>query len=162
MSDKKTLVAYFSCTGTTKEVAETLAETTGGALFMIRPKIPYTMADLNWMNRRSRCAVEAWDPARRPEIALTCPDMADYDVVFLGFPLWWNAPPRIISTFLESYDFSGKIIVPFATADSSRYGETDKKLQDLCPDTVQWRPGRLLDPMMSNQKLTAWIDSLQL
>ena len=108
----KKLVAYFSASGTTKKAAERLAKVAGADLFEIKPAIPYTSADLNWMDKKSRSSVEMNDPDSRPEIAETIPNMADYDTVFIGFPIWWYVAPHIIHTFLESYDFSGKTLVP--------------------------------------------------
>ena len=102
----KKLVAYFSASGTTKKVAERLAKAAGADLFEIRPAIPYTSADLNWMDKKSRSSVEMNDPDSRPEIAETIPNMVDYDTVFIGFPIWWYVAPHIIHTFVESYDFS--------------------------------------------------------
>ena len=109
MSSKK-LVAYFSCSGVTKSVAQTLADAVGGDLYEITPAQPYTNADLNWMDQSSRSTVEMKDPNSRPEIAGKVENMADYDTVFVGFPIWWYVAPTIINTFLESYDFSGKTI----------------------------------------------------
>ena len=119
----KKLVAYFSASGTTKEAAERLAKAAGADLFEIKPTIPYTSADLNWMDKESRSSVEMNDPDSRPEIAETMPNMADYDTVFIGFPIWWYVAPHIIHTFVESYDFSGKTLVPFATSGGSAWEE---------------------------------------
>ena len=118
----KKLVAYFSASGTTKKVAERLAKAAGADLFEIGPAIPYTSADLNWMDKKSRSSVEMNDPDSRPEIAETIPNMVDYDTVFIGFPIWWYVAPHIIHTFVESYDFSGKTLVPFATSGGSGMG----------------------------------------
>lgn len=119
----KKLVAYFSASGTTKKVAERLAKAAGADLFEIRPAIPYTSADLNWMDKKSRSSVEMNDPDSRPEIAETIPNMVDYDTVFIAFPIWWYVAPHIIHTFVESYDFSGKTLVPFATSGGSGMGK---------------------------------------
>ena len=118
----KKLVAYFSASGTTKKAAERLAKATGADLFEIKPKVPYSSADLNWMDKKSRSSVEMSDPSSRPEIAEKIPNLADYDTVFLGFPIWWYVAPRIINTFVESYDFTGKTLVPFATSGGSGMG----------------------------------------
>ena len=152
----KKLVAYFSASGTTKEAAERLAKAAGADLFEIRPAIPYTSADLNWMDKKSRSSVEMNDPDSRPEIAETMPNMADYDTVFIGFPIWWYVAPHIIHTFLESYDFSGKTLVPFATSGGSGRRETEKKLQEYFRD----KPVKLL-PLselngMSRQDVFDW------
>ena len=119
---KKTLVAYFSASGTTKAAAEKLAAVTGSDLYEIKPSVPYTDADLNWQNQRSRSSVEMNDPSSRPELADKNADIGDYDKIFQGFPIWWYNAPHIIRSFLESYDFTGKTIVLFATSGGSGMG----------------------------------------
>ena len=116
------LVAYFSCSGVTKKVSAALADSVGADLYEIAPREPYSAADLNWMDQKSRSTLEMNDPKARPAIAAAVPNMAEYDVVFVGFPIWWYVAPRIIETFLESYDFSGKIVVPFCTSGGSGLG----------------------------------------
>ena len=155
----KKLVAYFSATGTTKEAAERLAKATGADLFEIRPTIPYTSADLNWMDKKSRSSVEMTDPDSRPEIAETVSNMADYDTVFIGFPIWWYVAPHIIHTFLESCDFSGKTLVPFATSGGSGIGKTVDELRKLCPN-ADWKAGKLVNGV-SDQALAAWAAKFQ-
>ena len=118
----KTLVAYFSASGVTKKLAQTLADAIGADLFAIEPKVPYTRADLNWMDKQSRSTIEMQNPASRPEIAGTCANIADYDTVFVGFPIWWYVAPTIVNTFLESCDLTGKTVVPFATSGGSGLG----------------------------------------
>ena len=118
------LVAYFSASGVTAKVAETLSEAIGADLYEIEPAVPYTKKDLNWMDKKSRSTVEMNDPASRPAIAGTRDNMADYNTVFVGFPIWWYVAPHIINTFLESYDLTGKTIVPFATSGGSDMGRT--------------------------------------
>ena len=118
----KTLVAYFSASGTTARVAERLAQATGADLFEIVPEVAYTAADLNWQNKQSRSSVEMGDRSSRPAIASKVADMAAYDVVFVGFPIWWYREPSIIDTFMEAYDFAGKTVVPFATSGGSGIG----------------------------------------
>lgn len=140
----KKLVAYFSASGTTKRAAEHLAKAEGADLFEIKPAVPYTSADLNWMDKKSRSSVEMSDPSSRPEIAGKLANMADYDMVFIGFPIWWYVAPRIIDTFVESYDFSGKILVPFATSGGSGMGKTVDELKKLCPN-ADWKAGRMLN-----------------
>ena len=140
----KKLVAYFSASSTTKRAAEYLAKAEGADLFEIKPAVPYTSADLNWMDKKSRSSVEMSDPASRPEIAGKLANMADYDMVFIGFPIWWYVAPRIIDTFVESYDFSGKILVPFATSGGSGMGKTVDELKKLCPN-ADWKAGRMLN-----------------
>ena len=150
----KKLVAYFSASGTTKEAAERLAKAAGADLFEIRPAIPYTSADLNWMDKKSRSSVEMNDPDSRPEIAETMPNMADYNTVFIGFPIWWYVAPHIIHTFLESCDFSGKTLVPFATSGGSGMGKTVNELRKLCPN-ADWKAGKLVNGV-SDQALATW------
>ena len=140
----KKLVAYFSASGTTKRAAEHLAKAEGADLFEIKPAVPYTSADLNWMDKKSRSSVEMSDPSSRPEIAGKLANMAEYDMVFIGFPIWWYVAPRIIDTFVESYDFSGKILVPFATSGGSGMGKTVDELKKLCPN-ADWKAGRMLN-----------------
>ena len=127
----KVLVAYFSASGVTKKLANTLAEATGGDLFEIVPEELYTKADLNWMNPKSRSSVEMKDRSCRPAIASKVDDMASYDAVFIGFPVWWYREPSIIDTFAESYDFSGKTIIPFATSGSSGIGSSGENIAAL-------------------------------
>ena len=155
----KKLVAYFSASGTTKKVAERLAKAAGADLFEIKPAIPYTSADLNWMDKKSRSSVEMSDPYSRPEIAETMPNMADYDTVFIGFPIWWYVAPHIINTFLESYDFSGKPLVPFATSGGSGMGRTVDELRELCPN-ADWKAGKMMNGV-SDQALAAWAEKFQ-
>ena len=150
----KKLVAYFSASGTTKEAAKRLAKAAGADLFEIRPAIPYTSADLNWMDKKSRSSVEMNDPDSRPEIAETMPNMADYNTVFIGFPIWWYVAPHIIHTFLESYDFTGKTLVPFATSGGSGMGRTVDELRKLFPKS-DWKTGKVVNGV-SDQALAAW------
>ena len=154
----KKLVAYFSASGTTKKAAERLAKAAGADLFEIRPAIPYTNADLNWMDKKSRSSVEMNDPDSRPEIAETIPNMAVYDTVFIGFPIWWYVAPHIIHTFLESYDFSGKTLVPFATSGGSGIGKAADELRKLCPN-ANWKAGKLLSGA-SDKAIAAWASEI--
>ena len=140
----KTLVAYFSASGTTEGVAKKVAEAAGADLFEIKPEVPYTNADLNWMDKKSRSTIEMKDPKSRPAIAGKVADMAQYDTVFVGFPIWWYQAPRIIQTFLESADFSGKTVIPFATSGSSGMGKTNSILKAVCP-AAAWLPGKSLE-----------------
>ena len=157
----KTLVAYFSASGVTKKLAQTLADAIGADLFAIEPKVRYTKADLNWMDKQSRSTIEMQNPASRPEIAEKLPSMADYDVVFLGFPIWWYVAPTIINTFLESYDFSGKTIALFATSGGSPMGRTLEILRPLCNASVKWLPAKMLNGA-TDSDLNAWLKSLKL
>ena len=129
----KTLVAYFSASGTTARLAQAIADAAGADIFEIVPEQPYTRADLDWTNKSSRSSVEMNDPASRPGVASHVDNMADYDTIFLGFPIWWYIAPTIVNTFLEAYDLSGKKIVPFATSGGSGMGKTAKSLQPSAP-----------------------------
>ena len=137
----KTLVAVFSASGVTKRVGEEIARVSGGDFFEIVPKEKYTSADLNYMNNRSRSSVEMHDPSARPEIAGTVADMDSYDTVVIGFPIWWGVAPRIIETFLESYDFSEKTIIPFCTSGGSGVGRSDSALHKNVSGNVKWAKG---------------------
>ena len=150
----KKLVAYFSASGVTKNYAERLANVIGVDLFEIKPKQPYTNADLNWQNSNSRSSVEMKNPDSRPEIAEELSDMDEYDTIFVGFPIWWYVAPTIIDTFLESYDFSGKTIIPFATSGGSGMGKTADVLRKICPN-ADIRDGRLLNGM-TDEKIAQW------
>ena len=155
------LVAYFSASGVTGNVAKVLAEAVGADLYEIKPAVPYTAADLNWMDKNARSTVEMNDPSSRPAVANADANVGDYDVVFLGFPIWWYVAPTIINTFLEQYDFTGKTIVPFATSGSSGMGKTNEKLAPSCPG-AKLLPGKLLNGKPSKQDLAAWAESLKL
>ena len=128
---KKVLVAYFSASGNTAKLADRIAEATGGDLYEIKPQQPYTSADLNWNDSGSRSSIEMKNPASRPAIANRVENMAQYDTVFVGFPIWWYVAPTIINTFLESYDFSGKTVIPFATSGGSGMGKTESILKKM-------------------------------
>lgn len=139
----KKLVAYFSASGVTKKAAEKLAGEQGADLFEIRPVQPYTDADLNWNNSQSRSSAEMKDSSSRVEIAARVPDMAGYDEIFLGFPIWWGVAPHIINSFLEDYDLTGKTITPFATSGGSGYGRSNEELKPSAPGAV-WNPGKMI------------------
>ena len=153
----KTLVAYFSASGQTAKLAKTLAGVTGGDLFEIAPETAYTAADLDWMDKKSRSTIEMKDPKSRPAIAGKVADMAQYDTVFVGFPIWWYQAPRIIETFLESYDFSGKTVIPFATSGGSGMGKTAQILSRICPDATV-RTGKRFSSSVSEKALAAWAE----
>ena len=157
----KILVAYFSATGVTEALAKRLAKIAAADLFAIEPQIPYTTADLDWRDKNSRSSIEMNDPSSLPAIATTVANMADYDVVFLGFPIWWYVAPSIIHTFLESYDFSGKTIIPFATSGSSGLGKTQQVLQTHCSADTKWFPGKVLNHV-SDAALQTWFEDLPL
>ena len=157
-SNPKILVAYFSATGTTARAAETLAAVTGGTLHAIRPAIPYTRADLNWHDRKSRSSVEMNDPKSRPAIAASNENIADYDIIFIGYPIWWDLAPRIINTFLESLDFPGKTLIPFATSGGSSISNSVTTLKTAYP-SLHWEEGRLLNHA-TEESIRGWIDLL--
>lgn len=152
----KKLVAYFSASGVTKAAAERLAKAAGADLFEIKPEAPYSRADLDWTDKKSRSSVEMSNPESRPEIAEKLSNMDDYDTVFIGFPIWWYVAPVIINTFVESYDFSGKTIVPFATSGGSPMGRTVEVLKPLCSASVKWEDGKMLN-RISDQELKNWV-----
>ena len=141
---KKTLIAYFSASGVTARAAKEMANAIGADLYEIQPTEPYTSADLDWMDRKSRSTVEMNDPACRPAIGSPVEHMEQYDTVFVGFPIWWYVEPRIVDTFLESYDFSGKTLIPFATSGGSGISKAEKSLQAHCPK-ADWKKGQLLN-----------------
>ena len=154
-------MAYFSASGVTAKLAEVLAEATGADLFEIEPKISYTNADLNWMNQNSRSSIEMRDLASRPEIAVKRDNMADYDTVFVGFPIWWGVAPTIINSFLESYDMGDKTIIPFATSGGSGMGKTNEKLQPSCPGS-KLMEGKVLILNTGKKDFIAWVNGLKL
>lgn len=154
----KKLVAYFSASGVTKNAAEHLAKAAGADLFEIKPAVPYTRADLDWTNKKSRSSVEMNNPDSRPEIAERFSNMEDYDTIFIGFPIWWYVAPTIIDTFVESYDFSDKTIIPFATSGGSGMGKTVEVLKALCPN-ANWKKGKILN-RISDRELESWVKGL--
>ena len=153
----KTLVAYFSASGTTERVAKGLAAAVGADLFEIAPEQPYTRGDLNWQDKKSRTTIEMNDEACRPAIAGTVADMGAYDTVFVGFPVWWYVEPRIIDTFLEAYDFAGKTVVPFATSGGSGLGRAPQRMQALAAG-ARVLAGGLLNGCPSQDELAAWAE----
>ena len=155
----KKLVAYFSASGVTTKLAETLAEAIGADMFEIVPEVPYTKADLNWQDAASRSTIEMKDPSSRPAIAAKRDNMDNYDTVFVGFPIWWYVAPTIINTFLESYDLSGKTVIPFATSGGSGMGKTNEKLQPSCPG-AKLLEGRVFKSGTGKAELSAWVESL--
>ena len=157
----KILIAYFSASGETARLANTLASVTGGDLFEIQPQQRYSAADLNWNDRQSRSTVEMNDAKSRPAIANRVENMAQYDVVFVGFPIWWYQAPRIIETFLESYALSGKRIIPFATSGGSGMGKTAELLKASCSG-ARVDSGKRLSSSESAASVQNWVDSLNL
>ncbi len=156
MSQK--LVAFFSASGTTKAVAERLAKAAGADLFEVKPAVPYTRADLDWKNPKSRSFVEMNDQKSHPEIAQRLSNLEDYDTIFIGFPIWWYLAPAIINTFVESYDFSGKTIIPFATSGGSGMRKAGEVLKALCPD-ANWEKGQMLNDV-SDMEIENWLNSM--
>jgi len=155
------LVAYFSVSGNTAKAAKALAKAAGADLYEIKPAVPYTGADLNWMDKGSRSSVEMNDKNSRPALADTDAPVAEHDVIFLGFPIWWYTAPTIINTFLERYDFSGKTIVLFATSGGSGLGSTAAALQSSAPG-ARILDGRLLNGRLNEGDLKAWVSGLKL
>lgn len=158
----KTLVTYFSATGTTAKAAEILSDAIGADLYEIRAKVPYTKADLNWMDKKSRSSIEMNDKSFRPEIEESDANIKQYDTIFVGFPIWWYVAPTIINTFLESYDFSGKKIIIFATSGGSGFGNTLKELKVSVSETTEVIQGELMNGKQSFNKVNAWVKKLNL
>ena len=154
----KKLVAYFSASGVTKKVAEMVAEAAEADLYEITPKVAYTKADLNWMDKKSRSSIEMSDKKIRPEMKDKALDTARYDEILIGFPIWWYVAPTIINTFLEKYDFAGKKIVLFATSGGSGFGNTVKELQPSAPK-AEISEGKLLNNA-NKQEIEKWVKSL--
>ena len=154
---KKTLVAYFSASGTTKAVAQQLAEVVGADLHEIKPEQPYTDADLDWNDKQSRSTIEMNDKNSRPAITAKLQNMNDYEVVYVGFPIWWYTCPTIINTFMEAYDFSGKTVIPFATSGGSSIKKACTDLKASYPN-VDWKEGKLLNHA-SKDELQEWVES---
>ena len=155
---EKTLVAYFSASGTTASVAKNVAAAAQADLFEIEPTVPYTNADLNWMDKKSRSSVEMNDKSFRPAIVRKELDTSKYDTILIGFPIWWYVAPTIINTFLESYDFSGKKIILFATSGGSGFGKTVKELKVSAPG-AEIVEGKLLNRASAKQ-IAAWVETL--
>lgn len=157
----KALVAYFSATGVTAKAAKVLAGAVGGDLYEIKPAVPYSAADLNWMDKGSRSSVEMRDARSRPALAAADAPVAGYDVIFLGFPVWWYVAPTIVNTFLEAYDFTGKTIVLFATSGGSGLGKSAAGLRASAPG-AKIMDGRLLNGRLNEAELKAWVQGLKL
>ena len=155
----KKLVAYFSASGVTAKLAKNLAEAAGADLYEIRPETPYTNADLNWQNKNSRSSVEMNDKSFRPAIADTNANIADYDTIFVGFPIWWYVAPTIINTFLEAYDFSGKTIIIFATSGGSGMGNSAKELRLSVSNSAVIKDGKRFSANASVSELKEWVNS---
>ncbi len=155
----KTLVAYFSAGGTTAAVAKRLARAASADLYEIRPAVPYAEKDLNWMDKKARSTVEMHDENSRPELADTDADIASHDTILLGFPIWWYVAPHIINTFLESYDFSGRKIVLFATSGGSGFGQAASGLRASAPG-AEISEGKVFGGSPSAAELKEWLESV--
>lgn len=151
-------MVYFSATGTTKAAAQRLANVTGGELYEIQPEQPYTDADLDWNDRQSRSSVEMNNPQSRPAVKGKKENMADYDVIFIGYPIWWDLAPTIVNTFIESYDLKGKTVITFATSDGSSIGNSVSTLKKTYPE-IRWRDGKLLN-RASEKSIREWVDEV--
>lgn len=156
----KKLVVYFSASGTTAQLAKTLASVVGGDLHEIIPKEKYTSADLNWTNKSSRSSVEMNDKSFRPAIANKVENIEQYDIIYIGFPIWWYVAPTIINTFLESYDLSGKTVIPFATSGGSGMGNTNAELAPSCKG-ASLKNGKRFSPSATENELTAWSKTVE-
>ena len=158
----KKLVAYFSASGVTAKVADMLADAVGADIYEIRPEVPYTKADLNWMDKKSRSTIEMSDKTIRPAIADRDAHVENYDTIFIGFPIWWYVAPTIINTFLESYDFSGKKVILFATSGGSKFGKTVDELKVSVPASCEIIEGKLLNGKQTIATVRAWTETLNL
>ena len=155
----KTLVAYFSASGVTASVAEKLSMAIGADLYEIAPEVPYTDADLNWMDKKSRSTIEMEDRSCRPAIGTQVENMDQYDTIFVGFPIWWYREPSIIDTFMEAYDFTGKTVIPFATSGGSGLGDSAKNMQALVPG-ARVIDGEKFSRSVSEDKLKSWAEGI--
>ena len=158
----KKLVAYFSASGVTAKVADILADAVGADIYEIRPEVPYTKADLNWMDKKSRSTIEMNDRTSRPAIADKNAKVEQYDTIFLGFPIWWYRAPSIINTFLESYNFAGKKIILFATSGGSKFGKTVDELKVSVPDSCDIIEGKLLNGKQTIPAIRNWTEALDI
>ena len=158
----KSLVAYFSASGVTGKVAENLSNAIGADIYEIKPEVKYTRADLDWMNKGSRSSIEMSDHSSRPAIVDDDAKIADYDVIYVGFPIWWYIAPTIINTFLEKYDFSNKTIVLFATSGCSGFGKTVDNLKNSVADSTKIIQGKLIYCNVSEVELKKWVDGLNI
>ena len=158
----KTLVSYFSSSGVTAKVADKLADALGADIYEIRPEVAYTKADLNWMDKNSCSTIEMNEKTIRPAIADQNARIDEYNTIFLGFPIWWYVAPTIINTFLESYDFSGKKIILFATSGGSKFGKTVEELKVSVPDSCEIIEGKLLNGIQTIPSIRKWTESLNL
>lgn len=158
-TDSKTLVAYFSATGTTEAIAKTLAGVTGGTLYEIKPEVKYTAEDLDWTVKTSRSTLEMQDKTSRPAIVKDLADASKYETIYIGFPVWWYTAPTIINTFLEAYDFSGKTVIFFATSGGSTIDKANEEFKAAYPK-INWKAGQTLNGA-SEEDIKTWVASLQ-
>lgn len=156
----KKLVAYFSVSGVTAKLAKRLADAVDADIFEIKPEKPYTTADLDWTNKKSRSSVEMSDKSFRPAVAEKLDNITDYDTIYVGFPIWWYVAPTIINTFLEQYDLTGKTIIPFATSGSSRMGKTNSELAPSCKGAIL-KEGKRFEANADETELKNWADSIR-
>lgn len=156
------LVTYFSASGLTGKVAKQLAEAVEADVYEIKPEIEYTSADLNWMDKKSRSTLEMQNPTARPGLADKNADIENHDVIFVGFPIWWYRAPMIINSFLESYDFTGKTIVLFATSGGSQFGKTLENLEDSVKGSAKIMEGKILNGSYTVEELSTWVKNLNL
>lgn len=161
-ADTNVLVAYFSATGNTKTAAEQIADVTGGELYEIEPAEPYTSEDLDYNNDDCRANLEMNDDTARPEIAVAIENIEQYDTIYLGYPIWWGNAPRIMNTFVETYDLSGKTVVPFCTSGGSGISTSVDTLQELAGDGITWMEGQRFDRDVSADEISQWIDEMGL
>lgn len=160
MIESRILVTFFSASGITRKVGIQLAQVLRADIFEIKPKIPYTEVDLNWMDKKARSTVEMKDKSYRPEVAESISNMEDYDILFVGFPIWWYIAPTIINTFLETYDLSGKTIILFATSGGSNFGKTIANLTESCSKSTRIVEGKIFKNRVSKEELHAWVQSI--
>ena len=157
----KVLVSYFSASGVTAKIAQELAQAAGGDLYEIEPAVLYTADDLDYTNKQSRSTLEMTDPASRPELADKDAAIADYDVIYVGYPIWWGVAPHIVNSFLEAYDFSGKTVIPFATSGGSGIGDVDKYIAPSVPGAVV-KEGKRLGGTEDIEALKIWTEGMNL
>ena len=158
-TENEPLVVYFSATGTTARVARMVSEVAGGTLYEILPRQPYTSEDLDWNDRQSRSSEEMNDPKARPALKRTMQDVGKYDVIFIGYPIWWNQAPRIVNTFIESHDLQGRKLIPFATSGGSGINNSVKMLRETYPE-LDWHDGRLLNGA-SRDAVRNWVNGVK-
>ncbi|MDL2227702.1 NAD(P)H-dependent oxidoreductase [Odoribacter sp. OttesenSCG-928-L07] len=160
-NEMKVLVTYFSATGTTKAVAEKLSKIINADIYEIKPEIPYTSADLDWHDKESRSTIEMQDKNSRPAIADKNAKIENYDVIYVGFPIWWYVAPTIINTFLESYDFSGKTVILFATSGGSSFGKTVENLKGSCSPKTIIKESKVFFGPSTEKEIEAWVKSMK-